>query len=116
MCVGHLYGVLLYFGTCFYEMYYRGVSHSRPEVLYYWVYFVGMNFPWVVVPLGKFLVSCIVGVVFLLTCAVILTNDVKLVYRAMTALQQLESRLRTDGVADDQTKGDRKVYPQRKEE
>ncbi|RKU42267.1 hypothetical protein DL546_005059 [Coniochaeta pulveracea] len=50
MCVGHLYGVLLYFGTCFYETHFRGINHSRPETLYYWGYFVGMNFPWVVVP------------------------------------------------------------------
>lgn len=53
MCVGHLFGVALYYGTCFFEYRYRNVSHSRPEFLYYWVYYVGFNFPWVVVPAGE---------------------------------------------------------------
>lgn len=50
MCVGHLYGVALYYGTCYFEYHYHGNSHSRPEFLYYWVYYAGFNFPWVVVP------------------------------------------------------------------
>ncbi|KDN66911.1 putative emopamil binding protein [Colletotrichum sublineola] len=32
------------------ELYFNGVSHSRPEFLYFWVYYVGFNAPWVVVP------------------------------------------------------------------
>ncbi|KAK0646461.1 cholestenol delta-isomerase-like protein [Cercophora newfieldiana] len=50
LSVGHLYGVLLYYGTCYFEEMYRGVVYSRPEGLYYWVYYVGMNSPWAVVP------------------------------------------------------------------
>lgn len=50
MCVGHLYGVALYYGTCFFEYHYKGISHSRPEFLYYWVYYLGLNAAWVVVP------------------------------------------------------------------
>lgn len=54
MCVGHLYGVALYYGTCYFEYRYHGVSHSRPEFLYFWVYYAGFNFPWVVVPSSEF--------------------------------------------------------------
>lgn len=50
MCVGHLYGVALYYGTCSFEYRCRGVSHSRPEFLYYWVYYLGLNAAWIVVP------------------------------------------------------------------
>jgi hypothetical protein len=43
-----LYGDALYFATCFYE---NGV-HTRPEPLYFWFYFVGLNSLWVFLPLG----------------------------------------------------------------
>ncbi|KAK7217095.1 hypothetical protein V2G26_005098 [Clonostachys chloroleuca] len=47
VCVAHLYGVALYYLTNWAE----GVSYSRPEVLYFWVYYVGFNAPWATVPL-----------------------------------------------------------------
>ncbi|KAL6851098.1 hypothetical protein ACO1O0_008226 [Amphichorda felina] len=47
VCTAHAYGVALYYLTNWAE----GVSYSRPEMLYYWVYYVGMNAPWAVVPL-----------------------------------------------------------------
>ncbi|KAF4783243.1 emopamil binding protein [Colletotrichum scovillei] len=50
MSVGHLYGVVLYYSTSLIELYSNGVSHSRPEFLYFWVYYIGFNAPWVVVP------------------------------------------------------------------
>ncbi|KAJ9165530.1 EBP-domain-containing protein [Coniochaeta hoffmannii] len=50
LCVGHLFGVALYYGTCFFGYRYNGISHSRPEFLYYWVYYLGLNAAWVVVP------------------------------------------------------------------
>lgn len=50
MCVGHLYGVVLYYSTSLTEYFLHGVSHSRPEFLYFWVYYIGFNGPWVVVP------------------------------------------------------------------
>ncbi len=58
VCVGHLYGVALYYGTCGFAEHMRGLSYSRPEVVYYWGYYVGMNAPWVVVPLRKSSPSC----------------------------------------------------------
>ncbi|KAK0623370.1 Emopamil binding protein-domain-containing protein [Immersiella caudata] len=50
LSVGHLYGVLLYYGTCEFEERYEGVGYSRPEGIYYWGYYVILNAPWVVVP------------------------------------------------------------------
>lgn len=49
VCVAHLYGVALYYATNWLE----GVSYSRPELLYFWVYYVGFNLPWAVVPFCK---------------------------------------------------------------
>ncbi|KAK3366343.1 Emopamil binding protein-domain-containing protein [Podospora didyma] len=50
LCIGHMYGVALYYGTCFFVERHGGISFSRPEVLYQWVYFAGLNAPWAVVP------------------------------------------------------------------
>ncbi|KAH8205778.1 hypothetical protein TruAng_000054 [Truncatella angustata] len=50
MCMAHLYGVALYYSTSLVETYFTGRAHSRPEFLYFWVYYVGFNAPWVVVP------------------------------------------------------------------
>ncbi|KAK9414171.1 putative Emopamil binding protein-domain-containing protein [Seiridium unicorne] len=50
MCMAHLYGVALYYATSLVETHFTGRAHSRPEFLYFWVYYVGFNFPWVVVP------------------------------------------------------------------
>ncbi|KIH94135.1 cholestenol delta-isomerase [Sporothrix brasiliensis 5110] len=47
----HLFGVLLYYGTLLFEESIHGASHCRPEFQYRWVYFAGMNAPWVAVPL-----------------------------------------------------------------
>lgn len=49
----HLYGVALYYSTCYAEELYKGIVYSRPEFLYFWVYYVGFNAPWVIVPTGK---------------------------------------------------------------
>jgi len=46
--VCQLYGDALYFATCAFE---KGI-HTRPEPLYFWFYFVGLNGMWVVVPLA----------------------------------------------------------------
>ncbi|KAB2572832.1 EBP domain-containing protein [Lasiodiplodia theobromae] len=46
---GHLYSDTLYYVTSILDMR-RGVLHSRPEALYFWVYFVAMNALWIIVP------------------------------------------------------------------
>ncbi|MEW5299184.1 MAG: hypothetical protein WDW38_005070 [Sanguina aurantia] len=44
---GQLYGDVLYYATCFHV----GVAkHSRPEPMYFWFYYIGVNFIWIVVP------------------------------------------------------------------
>ncbi|KKA28271.1 hypothetical protein TD95_001837 [Thielaviopsis punctulata] len=58
VAVGHLYGVTLYYATCFAEHAFTGRSHSRPETVYFWVYYVGFNMPWVVVPAGECFLPC----------------------------------------------------------
>lgn len=52
MCVSlaHMYGDVIYYGTSLLDLWMNGVSHSRPESLYFWGYFVGMNAPWIIVP------------------------------------------------------------------
>ncbi|PUU75025.1 Emopamil binding protein-domain-containing protein [Tuber borchii] len=42
----HIYGCLLYIVTSWEE----GHRHSRPEPYYFWLYFVGFNAPWIVIP------------------------------------------------------------------
>jgi hypothetical protein len=52
VCTAHLYGVALYYGTNLGDFRATGVSYSRPEAQYYWVYYIGLNAPWAIVPLG----------------------------------------------------------------
>ncbi|KDD76356.1 emopamil binding protein [Helicosporidium sp. ATCC 50920] len=44
--LGQIYGDVLYYATCFME----GLVHSRPEALYFWIYFIFVNAIWIVVP------------------------------------------------------------------
>ncbi|KAI6779755.1 cholestenol Delta-isomerase [Emericellopsis cladophorae] len=46
VCTAHLYGVALYYATSEMDV----TRYSRPETLYYWVYYVGFNAPWATVP------------------------------------------------------------------
>ncbi|KAK7403854.1 hypothetical protein QQX98_010358 [Neonectria punicea] len=74
VCIAHLYGVALYYLTNWVEGQMYGVVYSRPEVLYYWVYYVGFNMPWVVVP------------------AVLLWDSWQQIVRAFAALEKKEAR------------------------
>ncbi|ROW12487.1 hypothetical protein VMCG_00719 [Cytospora schulzeri] len=69
VCVAHLYGVGLYYSTCYINEKYRGLVYSRPEPLYYWVYYVGFNAPWVLIPAG------------------ILMNSVRSIQRGIAAME-----------------------------
>lgn len=51
--MAHLYGVALYFTTCYAQERFTGAVYSRSEFQYFWVYYVGFNAPWVVVPAGE---------------------------------------------------------------
>ncbi|KAI1430870.1 Emopamil binding protein-domain-containing protein [Xylaria sp. CBS 124048] len=76
-CMAHLYGVALYYATSQCEFYFTSRSHSRPEFLYFWVYYVGFNLPWAIVP------------------AFLLFDSIKTVTRAMRALDRLDATLNT---------------------
>lgn len=52
--MAHLYGDVLYYATSLFDHYYNGLSYSRPEGYYFWVYYFFMNFLWIVVPFRKF--------------------------------------------------------------
>ncbi|KAL6871876.1 Emopamil-binding protein [Trichoderma novae-zelandiae] len=74
VCVAHLYGVALYYATNWAEQRFHNVSYSRPETLYFWVYYVGFNAPWVIVPFF------------------LLADSYKRVVKAFRALHEKESR------------------------
>ncbi|TID17890.1 putative ebp domain-containing protein [Venturia nashicola] len=48
--LGHMYGDILYYGTSFFDHHVANISHCRPEPFYFYVYFVGMNAPWILIP------------------------------------------------------------------
>ncbi len=64
----------MYYCTNFFELQ-AGISYSRPEFLYFWVYFIGFNLPWVVVPL------------------LLLTDSVHTISRSVAALEKIEKAL-----------------------
>ncbi|KAH9884484.1 Emopamil binding protein-domain-containing protein [Xylariomycetidae sp. FL2044] len=75
-CMAHLYGVALYYATSTCDSYLAGRrSHSRPEALYFWVYYVGFNLPWAIIP------------------AFLLVDSLRTVTRAMQALDKIHETL-----------------------
>ncbi|KAL4889954.1 Emopamil-binding protein [Aspergillus ambiguus] len=56
--MGQLYGDVLYYMTCLFELVVFGAENSRPEQFYFWGYFVFLNAFWVVIPLGLVYGSC----------------------------------------------------------
>ncbi|KAI1335109.1 EBP-domain-containing protein [Xylariaceae sp. FL0016] len=75
ICMAHLYGVALYYSTSLCELYFTGRSHSRPEVLYFWVYYIGFNLPWAIVP------------------SLLLIRSVQVITRAMRLLDKMGETL-----------------------
>nr|RBQ97181.1 hypothetical protein FVER53263_07040 [Fusarium verticillioides] len=57
VCTAHVYGVALYYLTNWNESRVHGVAYSRPETVYFWIYYVGFNLPWAIVPLGELRLS-----------------------------------------------------------
>lgn len=47
---GQLYGVILYYGTNFLDFQYKGISYSVPGFGYFWLFYFGLNFVWVIIP------------------------------------------------------------------
>ncbi|KAI4731655.1 Emopamil-binding protein [Aureobasidium sp. EXF-10728] len=48
--LGQCYGDLLYYATSMADHYYLGIEYSRPEAYYFWGYYFGANFFWIVIP------------------------------------------------------------------
>jgi len=48
--IGQIYGDVLYYLTNTFDIFYRGVSYSRPEWLYFWFYYVFINAFWIIIP------------------------------------------------------------------
>ena len=52
--IGQIYGDILYYATCCFNLYHLGLNYSRPEFYYFWGYFFFVNFIWIVIPGSKF--------------------------------------------------------------
>lgn len=50
VCIGQIYGLVLYYGTSMFDHYVLGVAYSRPEAYYFWGYYFLTNFFWIVIP------------------------------------------------------------------
>ncbi|THY68812.1 Emopamil-binding protein [Aureobasidium pullulans] len=48
--LGQCYGDMLYYATSMADHYYLGIEYSRPEAYYFWGYYFGANFSWIVIP------------------------------------------------------------------
>ncbi|KAI0887472.1 EBP-domain-containing protein [Annulohypoxylon maeteangense] len=83
VCMAHLYGVALYYSTSLSEEYLTGLPHSRPEFLYFWVYYVGFNLPWAIIP------------------SMLLYNSTQTITKAIKALDKVDNTLRTRRHAQD---------------
>ena len=53
--LAHIYGCVLYFATATVDSYSKDTSHGRPELIYFWIYYFGMNFVFIVIPGSKFI-------------------------------------------------------------
>lgn len=51
--MGQMYGAVCYYATSLVDAYILDKHYSRPEAYYFWCYFVGTNFFWIVIPLCK---------------------------------------------------------------
>jgi cholestenol Delta-isomerase len=52
VAVAHILGDTAYYASSLWDIS-QGVAHSRPEPEYFWLYFIGFNMPWIIVPACK---------------------------------------------------------------
>jgi cholestenol delta-isomerase len=76
VCVGQIYGLILYYATSMFDHYYKSVTYSRPEFLYFWGYYFFMNFIWMVFP------------------GILLVSSVRTIAKAFTALEKMNATLK----------------------
>ena len=58
VCLGEIYGDILYYATAMFDLYHHNVQYSRPEAYYFWFYYFFMNFIWIVFPGCGFDLPC----------------------------------------------------------
>ncbi|KAH8602305.1 EBDP2, emopamil-binding protein [Bisporella sp. PMI_857] len=81
VCVGQIYGLILYYATSMFDHYYQGISYSRPEFLYFWFYYFFMNFIWMVFP------------------GLLLVSSVRTIAKAFTTLEKINRKRYANGSA-----------------
>ncbi|CAG8972280.1 hypothetical protein HYALB_00001678 [Hymenoscyphus albidus] len=74
VCVGQIYGLILYYATSMFDHYYKSTTYSRPEFLYFWGYYFFMNFIWMVFP------------------GILLVSSVRTIAKAFAKLDELEGK------------------------
>jgi cholestenol Delta-isomerase len=50
VCLGQIYGLILYYATSLFEHYQNDVDFCRPERYYFWFYYAFFNAIWLVIP------------------------------------------------------------------
>lgn len=90
--LGQLYGDVLYYATAMFDHLIMNLNYSRPEVYYFWGYFVLMNAFWIIIPIGECSDPFAGGAKHLeLTFApVLISNSISASGRAFKALAKVE--------------------------
>lgn len=70
--LGQMYGDILYYGTSLFDHHVANISYCRPEAFYFYVYFIGMNAPWILIP------------------AMLIWSSMRYIGKAVTRLQEAE--------------------------
>lgn len=97
VCVGQIYGLILYYATHTFDFYYKDIIYSRPEFLYFWGYYFFMNFIWMVFPGSKSL-SAFKFIQHILTkMSVLLVSSVRTIAKAFSALDTINAAKKTNG-------------------
>ncbi|TVY45802.1 3-beta-hydroxysteroid-Delta(8),Delta(7)-isomerase [Lachnellula occidentalis] len=76
VCVGQMYGLILYYATSMFDHYYKEITYSRPEFLYFWVYYFSVNFIWMIFP------------------GILLVKSVRTIAQAFNTLEKLDPTFR----------------------
>lgn len=91
VCVGQMYGLILYYATNLFDDYYSGIQYSRPEFLYFWFYYFFINFIWMIFPGSKsnekHRASSTANI-----RAVLLVNSVSTIGKAFETLNKLKAK------------------------
>lgn len=86
-----MYGLILYYATSMFDHYYKEITYSRPEFLYFWVYYFSVNFIWMIFPGSK---STILLWEVKLKFLVLLVKSVRTIAQAFNTLEKLDPTLK----------------------